>query len=529
MAKPDRQTAAAAKRDPVDFIETVLVNPETGRPFELYPQQEAFLRRAFITTPDGRLPFSEILYGCRKKSGKTHLSAFAVLYAVVALAGRFGEAIVVANDYEQATGRVFAAIVRIIEASPLLAGSAKITSNRVVFTSTGATITAIASDYGAAGSNANIVAFDELWGFVSERSRRLWDELVPPPTRKVACRLVTTYAGFENESDLLEDLYHRGLNGRKVAADTWETDHQLTYWTHDLHAPWQTPEWRKQMRATSRPAAYTRQIENRFTAGTEGFVELQAWDACVDQDHHPVVSDPRTTVWVGVDASTKRDSTAVVAVAWDSAARKVSLVTHKVFQPTLAEPLDFEGTVETALLDLRHRFMVRKVAYDPMQMASVAQRLTRSGLPMEEFAQSVPNLTAAGSNLYDLIKDRNLIAYPNDDIRRAVGHTVAVETPRGWRLAKEKTSHRIDVVAALSFGALFCVREAPRGDSSVTAADLRVIPYNETGGGDRLFGGRYDQDGNRRIAQGPDGNWHCFPNYRKRLSGSELLDGWSKS
>jgi hypothetical protein len=31
-------------------------------------------------------------------------------------------------------------------------------------------------------------------GYASERSRRLFDEMVPPPTRKIACRL--TYAGF---------------------------------------------------------------------------------------------------------------------------------------------------------------------------------------------------------------------------------------------------------------------------------------------------------------------------------------------
>ena len=51
---------------------------------------------------------------------------------------------------------------------------------------------------------------DELWGFTSEASRRLWDELVPPPTRKAAWRLVVTYAGFIGESLLLEDLYRHG-------------------------------------------------------------------------------------------------------------------------------------------------------------------------------------------------------------------------------------------------------------------------------------------------------------------------------
>jgi hypothetical protein len=33
--------------------------------------------------------------------------------------------------------------------------------------------------------------------------------MVPPPTRKIACRLTVTYAGFEGESDLLQELYER--------------------------------------------------------------------------------------------------------------------------------------------------------------------------------------------------------------------------------------------------------------------------------------------------------------------------------
>jgi hypothetical protein len=54
-----------------------------------------------------------------------------------------------------------------------------------------------------------IAIFDELWAYTSERLRRLFDELVPPPTRLIACRLTVTYAGFEGESGLLEELYRR--------------------------------------------------------------------------------------------------------------------------------------------------------------------------------------------------------------------------------------------------------------------------------------------------------------------------------
>ena len=130
-----------------------------------------------------------------------------VIYIIRVLAGRLGEAVCVANDLEQAQGRVFQAIANIIEASPLLADDAVINAEKITFRSSGSVIIAISADYAsAAGANPNVIAHDELWGCTSERARRLWDELPPPPTRRIACRLVTTYAGFEGESALLEGL-----------------------------------------------------------------------------------------------------------------------------------------------------------------------------------------------------------------------------------------------------------------------------------------------------------------------------------
>ena len=87
--------------------------------------------------------------------------------------------------------------------------------------------------------------FDELWAFTSERSRRLWDELVPPPTRQVACRLTTTYAGFEGESLLLEELHKRGLQQPQIGDDLHAGDGILTFWSHTPIAPWQTEAWRR--------------------------------------------------------------------------------------------------------------------------------------------------------------------------------------------------------------------------------------------------------------------------------------------
>lgn len=450
--------------DAASFVETVLVNPETGGRFVLTAAERLFLRHAFTLTPAGGLRFPELLFSGPKKTGKTAFAAMILLYVVRVLGGRLGEGYCAANDFEQSQGRVFTAAARMVEASPLLAADARVMADKITFLSTGATINAIASDYaGAAGANPTLTVFDELWGYTSERAHRFWDEMVPPPTRKIGCRLTVTYAGFEGESELLEGLYKRGLKGEQLAPDLYAAGGLLMFWTHDFTAPWQTAAWREQMREQLRPNAYLRQIENRWVTTESSFVEMEWWDGCIGPVT-PIVSDRALPVWLGVDASVKRDSTAIVAATWDRREKKVRLVQHRVFQPSPEEPLDFETTIEATILNLARRFSVREVRYDPYQMQASAQRLAGKGVKMVEFPQTVGNLTEASTNLYELIKGRNLIVYPDDAMRLAVQRSVATESARGWRIAKEKQAHKIDVVIALGMAALGAVGMAGSAD-----------------------------------------------------------------
>jgi hypothetical protein len=91
-------------------------------------------------------------------------------------------------------------------------------------------------------------------------------------------------------------------------------------------------------------------------------------------------------------------------------------------------------------------------------MAASSQRLIREGVPMEEFPQTVANLTAASQNLYERIKGRNLVAYPSEPIRVSISCAVAIESARGWRIGKTLGVHKIDVVVALAQAALAAVR-----------------------------------------------------------------------
>ncbi len=309
----------------------------------------------------------------------------------------------VANDYEQSVGRVFAAIKRIVECSPQLRAEAKITTDKI--TVGDAVIIAIPSNYAsAAGSNQVVAIFDELWAYGSERLRRLFDELVPPPTRRIACRLTVTYAGFEGEGHLLQDLYKRGMQLPEVGTDLRAGDGMLMFWSHTPICHWQDEKWLAQMRRDlpanqfcgwpriGSPAPRLR--SSTWRSGTIG----------VDINLGHGVSNPMLPIFIGIDASHKHDQTAIVATTFDRKAQQVRLIFHRSLQPSASQPLDFEQTIEKTVLDLSRRFLVRQVLFDPWQMQATAQRLAAAAVKIEEFPQSPSNLTTASQNLFDLIE-----------------------------------------------------------------------------------------------------------------------------
>ena len=445
------------RRDPVEFMQAC-INPETDTPFVLYEEQRTFARKALTVTAEGTLPYPELLFSAPKKSGKTAFGALVALYIITVLGGKYAEGYCLANDEEQAQGRVFQAMARIVAATPFLAEMCSVTKDRIVFIHDGSVVQALANDFaGAAGANPNVSVFDELWAFTSERSHRLWDEMCVPPTRRAACRLTTTYAGFEGESKLLEDLYKRAIAADKVGTDLYEIPGQLlAYWTHTFRAPWQSEAWREQMRTQLRPTAFTRLVENRFTSGESLFLDdIGWWDRAATG--RPVLLDKSLVVSMGVDAGLKRDHAAVVATCYDHATGRVRLVAHRIFRPTAEDQLDLEDTLEETVKDFAKRFHVRDVRFDPWQFARSAQTLAKAGIHMVEFPQSIPNLTAMSSNLYELFKGSNIEVYEDAELKLAMQRAVAVESSRGMKIAKEKTSHKIDSVVALAMAALGAV------------------------------------------------------------------------
>lgn len=461
MPKLTKEKIELYRADLVKFAGEQFYIPETGKPIKLLPHQKKILRLAF-TPKRGKMPYSTIVYSAPKKSGKTAIGALVATWWALSQEP-YNEIYCVANDQEQARSRVFQAVTRAIDLNPSL--TADTTKNVIRFPATDTKIEALASEYaGAAGSNPGLTIFDELWAYYLERSQRLYEELTPSPVRKNSCRLIVTYAGFEGESLLLKDLYNRGLAGQRLDDElpVYANGSLFVYWDHEPRMPWQTEEYYDSQKQELRPSAYVRMHRNEWVTGESSFIEPEQWDACVDPDLSPLLGDNGEPVYIGVDAATKRDSLAVVGVQYDRKLGKVVLAFHKIWTPEPGRPLDLEDTVENYLLEVRERFNAAGVWYDPYAMQRSAPTLRKAGMKMNEFPQTLGNLTEMGDNLYALVKDRNMVVYPDPDVRLAMIRAIARETPRGWKITKERQRHKIDVVIALAIASLAAVQRGGR-------------------------------------------------------------------
>jgi hypothetical protein len=128
----------------------------------------------------------------------------------------------------------------------------------------------------------------------------------------VATRRARTAVG--NAGHRVHEWPVAGGAQQQIGTDLRAGDGILMFWSHTPIAPWQNERWLAEMRRSLRPAQYLRMIECRFVTSESSFVDMAAWDRCVDPRLGHAVSDRDLPIWVGVDASIKRDSTAIVAV-----------------------------------------------------------------------------------------------------------------------------------------------------------------------------------------------------------------------
>lgn len=339
----------------------------------------------------------------------------------------------------------------------------------------------------------------------SELDRRMWDEMTPIPTVPYSLRLITTYAGFMNESDLLWELYLQGVGptehpdgrGKPVPelADItdsmgnpvcWSNGKLFTFWIHEPISDWTSEEYLNDQAVQLRPSAYLRLHENRWVTTHESYIPIEWWDRAVNPDwkqadlwaEHPF---RWSQIFVGVDASSKRDSTAVVGVGYDAKRGEVGLAFHKIWIPREQELFDHETTVEKYIREKKAQgFRIAEIVYDPAHFVQTANRLRVSGFKMTEYTQSVTNMTIASQKLYDLMKSKAIRVYPSDELRTHILNCVAQEETRGFRIVKQKDAGRVwkPIDAAIAL-AMACYRAVESGGVDFSTPTIIQSPFSD--------------------------------------------------
>lgn len=452
---------------PIHFIDRLVKKNELGQPFKLMPHQREILSLAFAFDEDGRLPYDTVIFSCPKKSGKTTLNAALTLWWALTQEAP-NECLVVANDLEQAKARAFASCEGIIENNPALKAECEV-QQKNIYVDNGTAITAISSDYqGASGSNHGWVSYEEIWAVSSENGRRLFEELTSVPTRRNSVKFIATYAGFEGESDLLFDLYKKAVDKSEHPEGQAVRIHPslpiyanreariFAYWDHVPRMPWQTEEYYASQRKTLRPATFQRLHQNAWVSSENTFIDPAVYDACVE----PGRPDLTGSLFIGVDAAVRRDCAAIVCIKYEDETDRLVLADYKIWKPSPGLPINLESSIEFYLRRVYNdpRARIEKILVDPYQMARSVQTLVAAGLPVEEYNQTSGNLTEATEALFNAFINRNLRLYHAADLRQHVLNAVSVETPRGIRLSKQKTSNKIDAAVALSFAVLAAIR-----------------------------------------------------------------------
>lgn len=434
------------------------VAEDTGGPGRLilFPRQRRILGYALQMDENGKLKYETILYSDIKKTGKTVIAAsIGAWYLEESRPGT--EIYISANSREQGTGRVMKDMKYHFERRRLERGEkyCNVTQYRIEL-SNGSFVQVISQSYSSsAGSRHAMTLFDELWGSTGEFDRRVWDEMTPIPTIRNSLRVITSYAGFENESDLLWELYLRGVGPDEHHQGTgtpikeldglpcYENGNMFTYWSHESDLPWYTDEYLQKQMDSERPSSYIRLFQNRWVTSHEEFIPIVWWDRATKAypgpvtlwNEHPFKNWPLV---FAVDAGLMRDSTALIGVGYDSARGKVGLAYHAIWAPSKDNQVDLDATVERTLLDLSTKCHIVSIRYDPTHLVQTMLRLKDKGLPTEVFHQTEANMTQASQLLYDLLRTGNLEAYPDDTLRRHIQMAVASSSSRGFRITKRE-------------------------------------------------------------------------------------------
>ena len=477
-------------RDPVLWLERHFLipaprDPLTGEllaevgPIKIAPYQARLLREALRRDEDGNFFYSTILWSDVKKSGKTTIAAGVVLY--MAYITPDAECYCAANDGSQSRDKLYAKIRKCVELSKRHSGifaNAAVTKDQITLNN-GSFIRAIACDpSGEAGGEPTISAFSELHGYRQKHKSRLWAEMTVPPTLwGRAIRWAESYAGYEGEDSILEQLYDQHVkNGtphpgfKDLTHDgepcTFASRNTFAFWRREGRHAWHIPEYYAEEEENLPNNEYRRMHKNEWVSPEETFIQPEWWEAC--RETLPPMPDDEPII-LGVDAGVSDDCFFIAGVSrhpdLDKYDDHVAVRLAKKWQVKPGYKIDYQGTEddpgpERYLRWAIENFNVIQLCYDSYQLHDMMLRLKREGIVwVSEFSQGAERLEADADLRRHIIHKRIAHTGQHTDLTEHVLNAMAkTDSEEGrLRIIKPSKKRKVDGAVALSMATYRCL------------------------------------------------------------------------
>lgn len=435
------------------FCRKILVL-ESGRPFELYPEQRLMLRDYFAGATE-----TLILVG--KKNGKTSLLAALSLWEL--LMTDDAECVIAAASRDQASillrqARGF------VRRSKGLAERMTVKQREIVRNDDGGRIRILAADADTAdGLLPSLALVDELHRHKSpDLYGVLRDGLGPRNGQLIT---ISTAGDYEDSplGRMRTAAYSYGIerDGAYRFARSSDGSFVMHEWAldpnDDLHdmtvvktanpAPWQTEAAlrRRHDSPSMTPWQWARFACGVWVQGEDAAISPVDWAACAGDAEIP----PKAHVWLGIDLGWKWDTTAIVPLWLDE--KKV------VGKPAIVvPPRDGTSTREEdilgPILEMARHWHVEAVVLDPNAGGEqLAQHLEEKGLKVIAHSQDPAPMSQAAERLMASIRDRSLVHSGDPEL---TAHVLAAQqkttTGEKWKFVKPRRGNRhIDALIAL--------------------------------------------------------------------------------
>lgn len=504
-------------------------------PFVLEPWQRQLIYDLFEINPEnGRRRYRWALIGMARKNGKTQLMAALALWFLLGEQSADLPNIVVAATSEEQAGEIFGAAAYMAEYSPTLSQITSVSPSGVIFSllRPRAKIIRVSSKARTAhGKNISHLILDELHEWPPGPGDALWTALTTGMSAGLEpLTLQITTAGANVDVGVCGQQYELG---RQIESGEVRDDAYFFRWwaapencrlddpeAHRLANPAygviKMPEYFEDMLPPRIPEADYRRLElNQWVAASGSFLpdgtwaacrvrpgpwdgaeallsEVQAWARAEGEDIDEEEAEsrkrqakavrellgfgfvPGPAIHIGLDASRRGDSTALVAaqeqeIDGQPRIRLGAWIWERPFDPRTKRPQDDWlmpiEEVYDVLRGVRRWFNLVAVPHDPALIQWEVRKWLAAGMPMVEINQGGAIMERAGQGLYEAATS-GLIAHDgNAGLARHIANAASKPVARGsgaQRLVKVEQSRKMDAAVSAAM-AIWSLLHPPEG------------------------------------------------------------------